>query len=69
VVAYTERVAMAFSLVGGDSFYQEGAAYYDANIETCFWERLAKMNDEEIDTSDIPELDADFFGAPNCVFR
>ena len=25
------------------------------------WERLAKMNDNEIDTSDIPELDADFF--------
>lgn len=25
------------------------------------WERLAKMSDESIDTSDIPELDADFF--------
>jgi uncharacterized protein (DUF4415 family) len=25
------------------------------------WERLAKMSDEEIDTSEIPELGADFF--------
>lgn len=25
------------------------------------WERLAKMKDKEIDTSDIPELDAEFF--------
>ncbi|AZF17261.1 hypothetical protein C4J92_3794 [Pseudomonas sp. R3-18-08] len=25
------------------------------------WERLAKMNDEAIDTSEIPELDAEFF--------
>ena len=25
------------------------------------WERLANMNDKEIDTSDIPELDAEFF--------
>ena len=25
------------------------------------WERLAHMNDKEIDTSDIPELDAEFF--------
>ena len=25
------------------------------------WERLAKMDDREIDTSDIPELGEDFF--------
>lgn len=25
------------------------------------WERLARQNDEDIDTSDIPELDIDFF--------
>ena len=25
------------------------------------WDRLAKMSDAEIDFSDIPELDADFF--------
>lgn len=25
------------------------------------WERLAKMEDEDIDTSDIPELDDTFF--------
>ena len=25
------------------------------------WERLAKMEDEDIDTSDIPELDGTFF--------
>ena len=25
------------------------------------WERLEKMSDEDIDVSDIPELDADFF--------
>ncbi|ROM71404.1 3-oxoacyl-ACP synthase [Pseudomonas brassicacearum] len=25
------------------------------------WERLAKLNDTDIDTSDIPELDEDFF--------
>jgi uncharacterized protein (DUF4415 family) len=25
------------------------------------WQRLAKMNDKDIDTSDIPELDDDFF--------
>lgn len=33
------------------------------------WERLAHMNDKEIDTSDIPELDAEFFDAPSYVFR
>jgi uncharacterized protein (DUF4415 family) len=25
------------------------------------WERLAKLDDADIDTSDIPELDEDFF--------
>ena len=25
------------------------------------WKKLSKMSDEEIDTSDIPELDDDFF--------
>lgn len=25
------------------------------------WQRLAKMKDKDIDTSDIPELDDDFF--------
>lgn len=25
------------------------------------WERLAKQDDQDIDTSDIPELDEDFF--------
>lgn len=25
------------------------------------WERLSKMSDEDIDTSDIPELDEEFF--------
>jgi uncharacterized protein (DUF4415 family) len=31
------------------------------NISQTDWERVASMTDEEIDTSDIPPLDDDFF--------
>lgn len=33
------------------------------------WKRLAKTDDAQIDTSDVPELGDDFFNAPNCTFR
>ncbi|KAF1033716.1 MAG: hypothetical protein GAK37_00070 [Pseudomonas sp.] len=32
-----------------------------SKISKIDWERLAKMNDREIDTSEIPELGEDFF--------
>jgi uncharacterized protein (DUF4415 family) len=31
------------------------------------WERLARMTDDEIDTSDIPELGDEFFGNARLV--
>ncbi|WP_434656420.1 BrnA antitoxin family protein [Pseudomonas sp. R3-56] len=32
-----------------------------SNTSKTDWERLAKLNDADIDTSDIPELGEDFF--------
>jgi len=32
-----------------------------SKVSKTDWKRLAKMDDKDIDTSDIPELDDDFF--------
>lgn len=32
------------------------------------WSRLARQDDKDIDTSDIPELDQDFSARPSCAF-
>ena len=36
---------------------------YSDDISMTDWDRLDVMNDEHIDTSDIPPLDASFFNA------
>ena len=36
------------------------------NSSATDWERIDNLTDEQIDTSDIPALDADFFLVPNC---
>ena len=38
------------------------------NSSATDWERINKLTDEEIDTSDIPPLDADFFARAQLQF-
>ena len=35
--------------------------FFETNTSKTDWARLARQDDKDIDTSDVPELDEDFF--------